>query len=202
MPQGIDQQKEDIRRNFNAKNALVALGANLPLHGKSPKQTLDAAILHLTESGLAIRGQSRFFETPCFPPGAGPDYVNAALAASWEGSPEELLALLHSVEAEFARAREVRWGMRTLDLDLIALGDRVLPDVATWSRWQGLPLEDQMRLAPDRLILPHPRLQDRAFVLVPLCDVAPDWRHPLLGQTVAEMTAALPDAARAEVKAL
>lgn len=202
MPQGIDQQKEDIRRNFNAKNALLALGANLPLHGKSPKQTLDAAILRLTESGLAIRAQSRFYETPCFPPGAGPDYVNAALAASWEGTAEDLLARLHAVEAEFARSREVRWGMRTLDLDLIALGDRVLPDAATWGQWRDLPLEAQMRQTPDRLILPHPRMQDRAFVLVPLCDVAPDWRHPLLDQTVAEMAAALPDAARAEVKAL
>lgn len=198
----MDRQKDDIRRNLNAKNALIALGANLPLHGKSPKQTLDDAIVSLSESGLAIRGQSRFYETECFPPGAGPDYVNAALAASWEGSAEDLLVLLHAVEAEFARAREVRWGMRTLDLDLIALGGRVLPDAATWSRWRGLPPEEQMRRAPDRLILPHPRMQDRAFVLVPLCDVAPDWRHPVLGQTVAEMAAALPDAARAGVKAL
>ncbi|TNF21787.1 MAG: 2-amino-4-hydroxy-6-hydroxymethyldihydropteridine diphosphokinase [Rhodobacteraceae bacterium] len=182
--------------------ALIALGANLPLHGKSPKQTLDAAILRLSESGLAIRARSRFYETACFPPGAGPDYVNAALAATWEGSAGDLLALLHEVEAEFARARAVRWGMRTLDLDLIALGDRVLPDLATWTRWQGLPLAAQMRQAPDRLILPHPRMQERAFVLVPLCDVAPDWRHPVLGRTVLAMAAARPEDERAGVKAL
>lgn len=202
MPQGKDHQKEDIRRNLNAKNALIALGANLPLHGKPPQMTLGDAVLRLSESGLAIRCQSKIYATPCFPPGAGPDYVNAALVASWEGTAADLLTLLHAVEAEFARAREVRWGMRTLDLDLIALGEEVLPDTATWTRWRDLSLDAQMKEVPDHLILPHPRMQDRAFVLVPLCDVAPDWRHPLLRQSVAEMAAALPDAARAEVKAL
>jgi 2-amino-4-hydroxy-6-hydroxymethyldihydropteridine diphosphokinase len=90
--------------------------------------------------------------------------------------------------------------MRTLDLDLLALGDSVLPDAATQEHWRNLPLADQKRLAPDGLILPHPRLQDRAFVLVPLADVAPDWRHPLTGQTVAAMTASLPAAERAAMR--
>lgn len=89
--------------------------------------------------------------------------------------------------------------MRTLDLDLIALGDAVLPDAATQAQWRGLDPEAQRRLAPDRLILPHPRLQDRSFVLVPLADVAPDWRHPVLGLTVREMLAARPVAERSEV---
>ncbi len=149
-----------------------------------------------------IRMVSRFYETPCFPQGAGPDYVNAALCAQWDGPPEALLALLHAVEAGFSRTRGVRWGMRTLDLDLIGLGDAVLPDRETWAAWRRLPLDEQMQLAPDRLILPHPRLEDRGFVLVPLADVAPEWRHPVTGASVAEMCAALPEAARAEVKPL
>jgi 2-amino-4-hydroxy-6-hydroxymethyldihydropteridine diphosphokinase len=127
--------------------------------------------------------------------------VNAAFAATPPDGlgADEILAILHETELLFGRKRESRWGMRTLDLDLIALGDAVLPDAATQAQWRGLDPEAQRRLAPDRLILPHPRLQDRSFVLVPLADVAPDWRHPVLGLTVREMLAARPVAERSEV---
>jgi 2-amino-4-hydroxy-6-hydroxymethyldihydropteridine diphosphokinase len=148
---------------------------------------------------MAIVARSRFFRTPCFPAGAGPDYVNAAciLQVSADLSPLAILARLHDVEETFGRRRAQRWGMRTLDLDLLAIGDSVLPDADTQNRWRTMPDADQTRLAPDQLILPHPRLQDRAFVLVPLADVAPDWRHPLLGLTVADMVSRLPAADRA-----
>lgn len=92
--------------------------------------------------------------------------------------------------------------MRTLDIDLLAMGDSVLPDAETQDRWRLLPMEQQVRATPDRLILPHPRLQDRAFVLVPLADVAPDWVHPRTGQSVRAMLAALPTEDRDAVKPL
>ena len=202
MLQGIDHQKDGFRRNFSENSALLALGANLPLGQHSPLETLQSSLRDLSESGLTITACSRFHETPCFPPGAGPDYVNAAAIAEWEGTSEELLALLHAVEARHSRTRDTRWGMRTLDLDLLALGHEVQPDPATWTCWRDLPPGDQAQRAPDRLILPHPRMQDRAFVLVPLMEVAPDWRHPVLDRTVAEMTAVLPEADRAGVKPL
>jgi 2-amino-4-hydroxy-6-hydroxymethyldihydropteridine diphosphokinase len=183
--------------------ALVAFGANLPFEGEPPAATLLRASKALAEEGLSVLAFSRLFATPCFPPGAGPDYVNAAvLDAGPEADPTSILERLHRVEVHFGRIREQRWGMRTLDLDLLALGDSVLPDVTTQDAWRNLPPDAQRREAPDRLILPHPRLQDRPFVLVPLADVAPDWVHPRTGLTVRQMVDALPEADRQAVKPL
>ncbi len=178
---------------------LIALGSNLPCDGRPPEQTLRAAVRDLAAAGAEIIAVSRFFQTPCFPAGAGPDYVNAALAMRWGGDPATVLQLLHQIEARHARVRETRWAGRTLDLDLIAFGQQVLPDAQTQTRWRDLPLKEQMRAAPDQLVLPHPRLQDRPFVLIPLNDVAPDWRHPLLGGSIAEFCADLPLQAQKEV---
>lgn len=178
---------------------LIALGANLPSNGRQPEIVLPAALDAIADEGVRVTARSRLFRTPCFPVGAGPDYVNAAAVLHSDLAPGDLLALLHRVETQFGREREVRWGMRTLDLDLLAMGDQVVPDRTVLGQWMDLPPEDQVRQAPDRLILPHPRLQDRAFVLVPLNDVAPDWRHPVLGRTVAQMCADLPPETRAEV---
>lgn len=184
--------------------ALVALGANLPFEGEPPEVTLRTALKALSAEGLTVLAVSRFFATPCFPAGAGPDYVNAAavLDAPPEIDATSIMQRLHSVEAYFGRRREQRWGMRTLDLDLVAMGDSVLPDAATQDAWRNLAPADQARQAPERLILPHPRLQDRAFVLVPLADVAPDWVHPRLGLTIRQMLDALPAQEREAVKPL
>ena len=79
------------------------------------------------------------------------------------------------------------------------MGDLVLPSRAVFETWQGLPRADQVNRTPDQLILPHPRIQDRGFVLVPMLDVAPDWIHPILGLSVRQMHAALPDADLADI---
>lgn len=183
---------------------LVALGANLPNGTHAPVVTLHAALGDLESRGLRPRLISRFYATPCFPAGAGPDYVNAAavLDVPTKMTADEVLGHLLAVEIAHGRERKRRWGMRTLDLDLIAWGDTVLPDAATEEHWRNLDPALQAAAAPDRLVLPHPRLQDRAFVLVPLADVAPDWRHPVLGRTVLEMLAALPQAERDAVRVL
>lgn len=180
----------------------VALGANLDSPAGPPARTLAAAIRALVDDDVRLRAVSRFFATPCFPPGAGPDYVNAAVTLASDLDADALLDRLHRVEAAFRRSRAVRWGMRTLDLDLIGAGDRVVPDVATVRRWMTLPPERQAKDAPPHLVLPHPRMHERAFVLVPLADIAPGWYHPLCKQTVAEMLAALPQDQRHAVVSL
>lgn len=181
---------------------LIAAGSNLISVAGSPTETLHAMVARLLQSGVVIRSQSRFFATPAFPAGAGPDYVNAAFAVESNHAVAEALALLHEIEAEFGREREQRWGQRTLDLDLIGFNDVVIPDAETVMEWINLPLEAQVEATPDQLLVPHPRVQDRAFVLVPLMDVAPDWVHPLLKRSVREMHDALPKADRDGVKPL
>ena len=185
---------------LNYQVHFIALGGNMPSRQGSSAKTVRAGISRLAELVDGSITLSPLYRTPCFPPGAGPDYVNAAAAVHFAGGPRDLLDLLHQVEAEFGRNRVQRWGQRTLDIDLIASGDTVLPDPDTHAEWRALPLSDQVERTPDQLILPHPRLQDRAFVLVPLADIASDWVHPLLGQSVHEMLAELPADQRAEVK--
>ena len=184
------------------QDTLVALGANLPSRSGPPEVTLREALGALAGEGLTVRRVSRFYANPCFPKGKGPDYVNAVAAlapVSGDLGPNEILQRLHRVEARFGRVREERWGGRVLDLDLLAIDEIVLPELAIQEKWRRLPPEQQMREAPGELILPHPRMQDRAFVLVPLLDIAPGWRHPVIGATVSEMCAALSADARAEL---
>lgn len=181
---------------------LIAVGGNMPSEWGSPGETLRAALAALEREGAKLRATSRFYATPCFPAGAGPDYVNAAAEIGFRGDARRVLELLHRIEAEFGRERVQRWGRRTLDLDLIAHGRQVLPDLATHAAWRDLPADTQMARTPDELILPHPRVQDRAFVLVPLADIAPDWVHPVLGLSVRDMIGNLPAGAAAEVTPL
>lgn len=170
--------------------ALVALGSNLPFAGLAPRGIVEAAMEEVAGLGAAA-ARSRLWRSPAWPPG-GPDYVNAAMRLETALGPEELLQGLHAIEARFGRGRAARWGARTLDLDLLAWGDLVRPDAETQASWRALSPERQGREAPDRLILPHPRMQERGFVLAPLAELAPGWRHPLTGRSVAAMLAGLP----------
>lgn len=158
---------------------LVALGANLPGPDGAPAvETCRRAAAALDVlPGLRLRALSRWYATAPVPPTPGvPDYVNGvALLVPRAGvaapSPAALLAALQAIEAGAGRVRPYPNAPRTLDLDL-------------------LDLDGLVRAGPDPL-LPHPRMQDRAFVLAPLCDIAPGWVHPRLGRSAMELLAAL-----------
>lgn len=187
---------------------LIAVGSNVHLNEHSPLSTTILAIRELSNI-IHLPVASRLYRTPAYPSGSGPDYVNAVIRADHDcptddapAAAKALLEQLHRIEGAFRRTRTTRWASRTLDLDLLAFGDLVLPDVQTQTHWHTLPAADQGRVAPSELILPHPRLQDRAFVLIPLCDVAPHWRHPRTHQRACDMAAALPEADRSAIVAL
>ena len=179
------------------------MGSNETWQGLTSAELLNAALKALSQlPQIEVVRVSRYYQTASFPPGSGPDFVNAAALIRSRLPAEGLLSALHKVEADFGRRRIKRWGARCLDLDLLFCADAVLPDMAEFQRWYRLDAARQQSIAPDTLILPHPRLHERAFVLGPLMEIAPEWRHPVLGLSVAQMFGALPNALRAELRAL
>lgn len=170
---------------------LIAMGSNLAGHSDSPIEQLNNAIEKISNNSIDIVAKSRYFRTPCFPIGAGPDFVNSAIVCECDLGARAILDILHKIEEAAGRQRKARWQARVLDLDLLAMGNSVLPDLPTYRKWAGLSLERQMQDVPPELILPHPRLHERAFVLHPLMDIAPDWVHPVTGQSVRSMHEAL-----------
>ena len=157
----------------------VALGANLSrtLDG-TPLRTCQESVGRLdTLPGLRVVALSRWYRTDPIPASDQPSFVNGVVQLRMRSGapcdPAALLAALHRIEAAFGRQRGTPNAARTLDLDLVAIGDRV-------------------RQRPDP-ILPHPRAHLRAFVLAPLADLAPDWRHPVIRRTVREMLAGVSD---------
>lgn len=184
---------------LSCHSVVVAFGSNQTSSLGKPLEIIELACATLSRRiGHPVR-KSRMYRTPAFPAGAGPDFVNAAAAFETNLSPIEVLSICHDIENVAGRTREVRWGQRTLDIDLIAFGDTFLPNLTVHQHWRDLPLTQQTQQTPDQLIVPHPRLQDRAFVLVPMMDVAPDWVHPILKITPRQMLNALPEAEKASV---
>ncbi|MER5171687.1 2-amino-4-hydroxy-6-hydroxymethyldihydropteridine diphosphokinase [Thioclava sp. GXIMD2076] len=179
---------------MDSNTIIIAFGANVPSALGSPSDAIKEAFKRLCDASLRPSAMSRFYRSPAYPAGSGPDFVNACGCFEVSGSPYDVLYLLHEIEAELGRTRLVRWGARVIDLDLIAYGDRVLPEEMTLRHWRGLPFEEQQIATPQELILPHPRLEDRGFVLIPMAEVAPNWRHPLTLKTVRQMIAELPAA--------
>ncbi|WP_417816072.1 2-amino-4-hydroxy-6-hydroxymethyldihydropteridine diphosphokinase [Thalassospira alkalitolerans] len=154
---------------------LIAFGANLPtVEYGAPAKTLKAALKRLTADGdISVAAVSPFYETAPVPISDQPWYVNGVARIETRLHARDLLDRLHIVEAEFGRVRHARNEARAIDLDLIAYGDELLVE-------------------QEGIQVPHPRMHLRAFVLLPLRDIVPDWQHPQLFQSVDDLISGLP----------
>lgn len=164
MPPEMDRQ--------TTSRVFLGLGGNLG----NPLENFIAARLMLSEHpGIELNASSPLYRTPAVGGPAGqPDYQNAVIEITTELNPQQLLACCQDVEELFGRTRDLRWGPRTLDIDLL--------------------LFDQSISDEPQLILPHPRLHERHFALLPLADLHPDLLHPRLRKTVSELLRGLPAA--------
>jgi len=161
---------------------LVGLGANLPSKFGPPLTTLIAALAALEARNVRILARSPWFESEPVPKSEQDWFVNAAICIHTLDKPNNILKLLHEIEIEFGRIRSIANAPRPLDLDLL-LGP-------TSQQRCGLA-SGILDLSGNALVLPHPRLTERAFVLRPLAAIAPDRVHPGTGLSIAEMAAKL-----------
>jgi len=158
----------------------IALGANIPGPAGPPRATLEAALGRLAAAGAGVRRRSRWYRSPAWPDPSQPEFVNAVAEIETRLGAGEMLALLHRIEQELGRVRSAPNAPRAVDLDLLDYRGAV-------EGGAGGP------------VLPHPRLHQRAFVLLPLAEIAPGWRHPVSRRGIAELIASLPAGAAAEV---
>lgn len=159
---------------------IVALGANLPSSYGTPAQTLYAALKAMAAKDIWPVQISRVWKTAPVPFVEGqPWYHNAVAAVETSKSAHDLLKTLLTIEGEFCRVRTVKNAPRLLDLDLIAYDDQIIGE------------------EPD-IIVPHPRMDSRAFVLLPMSDIVDEWAHPQTGQTLEDLIALIPDDQKAE----
>ena len=146
---------------------IVALGGNLAGDYESPQALLEVALSRFAQAGLPVVRRSSWWSSAAWPDPTANEYRNAVVVVETQQGPEETIRTLFGLEAEFGRLRGEKNAPRTLDLDLIAPGRTILD-------------------TPD-LILPHPRAAERYFVMGPLSEIAPQWRHPRTGETAAQL---------------
>jgi 2-amino-4-hydroxy-6-hydroxymethyldihydropteridine diphosphokinase len=155
-----------VDRNDLGEAVIVALGCNLSGAYTSREALLDAALQAFPSEGLTIVRRSSWWTSAAWPDPSAPPYLNGVAVVATRLDPAQTLAALHRIEARFGRARGQANAPRTLDLDLIAHGRKTIVD---------------------GLVLPHPRAHERLFVMGPLAEIEPDWRHPTLGETASRL---------------
>jgi len=186
---------------------LIGLGSNLSdRKSATPRLMLEMALVEMAARGIDIVKQSHFYESEPVPKSDQPWFVNAVVAVETIHSPEKLLETLHDIEAGLGRRRRIRWEARIIDLDILTFHDHIYPSPDTWpardvGHAQNCPTGDGTKANAGEneaqgMIIPHPRLHERLFVLKPLMDICPDWTHPVSGKTAKAYASQLTEQAK------
>lgn len=178
---------------------VLGLGANMESRWGAPIRTMQQTYRLLGARGICVTMRSPYYASAPLGIRAQAEFVNAVVVVRTALAPEALLALLKAIERQAGRRAGERWGPRPLDIDIIDYSGRVM----NWPASKANALAPQARNAAApamptkqmrgerRLVLPHPQLHLREFVLAPLTDVAPRWHHPVTGEPVARLLHAI-----------
>ena len=169
------------------KKYLIAIGSNLETQNLSRLEVINSALGYFSQFNIILIKVSSFWESRSYPDKSQPNFINAVSEVHSELNPYQILHELKTIEKKMGRKNITRWENRVLDLDIIGAGSVILPNNFVFNKWLQMPLQKQIKNQPDELILPHPRIQDRLFVLKPLNEVDPHWRHPVLNKTPLEL---------------
>ncbi len=184
-----------MRGEEGMKMALIALGSNVRGRWGAPERTLAEAIRRLERTAGVVQAVSGLWRSMPFGPVVQPSFLNAVVIVRTDLSPHVLMRQLRWLEDEAGRRRGRSWGPRALDLDILDIGGQVLAPAGT-GRPSGML--GGHHLQRRGLVLPHPAIAFRPFVLLPLAETAPEWRHPLGGWTAAQALARMPGKVRAQ----
>lgn len=163
-------------------SVFIGLGANMSSPYGPPKATLSAALQAFPEQHIRVLNVSRWYASPAYPDPSAPPFTNSVAKVATDLSPPQLLRVLHDLERHFGRIRRAQWEPRPVDLDILDYDGLCSP-------------ADRVEGYPD---IPHPRMTERAFVLFPLQELAPNWRDPRSGQSIISLIQALPSDQTAE----
>ncbi|MDG1859759.1 MAG: 2-amino-4-hydroxy-6-hydroxymethyldihydropteridine diphosphokinase [Emcibacteraceae bacterium] len=160
---------------------LIGLGSNLTTEEyATSKEILEAAIVQLNENNIVVRKKSSFYETEPVPKSDQPWFVNAVVQVDTNLNAIDLLKRLHEIEHDLGRVRRERWEARIIDLDLLCYNNDIYPSKDQWAKVRK-------DIGPSFTVIPHGRLHERDFVLIPMRDIAPDWMHPIFEKTTENM---------------
>ena len=165
----------------------IALGSNLKTANMTRLEILNKALEYFPMFSISLVKVSSFWESKSYPNKNQPNFINAVSEVQSVLNPYQTLCSLKKIETILGRKINSRWGSRVLDLDILAAGSIILPNLRIFNKWLKMPLQQQIQNQPNQLILPHPRIQDRLFVLKPLSEIDPDWMHPVLNKKPNEL---------------